>query len=117
MSQGLFGRLAKELEAREKAAGLSMADILDLPDAPRKLVTWLMRKQQARLAEVLARLGGDETAARALLADLIERGFIREMAVRGEQLYQVRIKNIPGRQVPQSIWDSINTRMKPGTEE
>jgi hypothetical protein len=44
MSGDLFSRLQAEVEAREKAAGLSMADALALPDAPRKLFNWLVRR-------------------------------------------------------------------------
>lgn len=47
MGEGLFGRLEQELEARDKAAGLSMADILSLPDTLRALVNWMLRKDVA----------------------------------------------------------------------
>ncbi|HEX2988059.1 MAG TPA: hypothetical protein VHS06_07815 [Chloroflexota bacterium] len=41
---GVFDRLQDEMVAREKAAGLTMADVLSLPDPERRLFNWVMRR-------------------------------------------------------------------------
>ena len=46
MGSGLFGRLEQELDAREKTPGLSMGDIISLPDGLRRLVNWMIRERQ-----------------------------------------------------------------------
>ena len=43
MAQGLFDRLQQELVAREKTAGVTAADLLELPPVERQLLSWLMR--------------------------------------------------------------------------
>lgn len=112
MSKGLFGRLQQELEAREKAAGLSMADLLELPDNLRKLVNWLMRQQTVRLPEVAAFLEQDEATSQSALAALIEKGFVREMKVRGETCYRVRLAAKRRREVPLDVWQALDDRIE-----
>ena len=110
--EGLFGRLQSELEGREKAAGLSMADVLALPDPLRRLVNWLIRVEEAGLPDVAARLGQPEETARATIADLVERGFLKETRVRGETRYRVRLSPTRPRQVPLDIWSALDERVE-----
>ena len=110
MSTGLFGRLQEELDAREKAAGLSMADILSLPDPLRQLMNWLMRQKEADLTEVAAYLGEDGARAQSMLADLVEKGFVREMQVTGKLCYRVRLAPRRRAQVPLDIWQALDAK-------
>jgi len=57
MAGGLLDRLNKEMEAREKASALSMADVLTLPDAQRKLFNWMMRQVDVGIADLAALSG------------------------------------------------------------
>ena len=85
-----------------KQAGVTMADILALPDELRTIVTWLLRQQEAGLPEVAALVGQDEANARALLADLVVQGFVQEVRSQGEEQprYRVRLAAKRGRQLP-----------------
>lgn len=89
MAGGLFDRLSKEMEAREKASGLSIADVLTLPDEQRKLFDWLMRHEDVALDEVAAHSGQDAASAASEVVALVEKGFVREIEVRGETRYRV----------------------------
>jgi len=110
MSTGLFGRLQGELDAREKAAGLSVADILDLPDPLRRLMNWLMRQDEAGLAEVAAYLGEDEARTRAMLDELGEKGFVRELQISGKLYYRVRLARRRKSQLSLDIWRALDTK-------
>lgn len=110
MSAGLFGRLQEELEAREKAAGLSMADILDLPDPLRRLMNWLMRQEEADLARVAAYVGEDEAKTRTMLAELGEKGFVRELQISGKLYYRVRLARRRKSQLSLDIWQALETK-------
>jgi hypothetical protein len=112
MPKGLFGRVQDELEAREKTPGLSMADVLDLPDTLRQLVNWMMREDQVGLPQVMAHLGQDATAARATLATLVDKGFVREMQIHGETRYRVRIAPRRRRAVPLNIWQALDEKIE-----
>jgi hypothetical protein len=107
---GLFDRLGQELQAREKAAGLSMADVLSLPDDLRRLFSWMMRREEVSLAEVAVYLGKDEAAARQLLAGLVERCFVREMQTGSETRYRVRLASKPRKEVPSDIWQALGEK-------
>lgn len=107
---GLFDRLGQELQAREKACGLSMADVLTLPDELRRLFNWMMRQEEVGLAEVAAHIGQDESKARKLIADLVERCFVREIPIGGETRYRVRLAQKRGREVPLNIWQALGEK-------
>ena len=112
MSKGLFGRLEQELEARDKAAGLSMADILALPDPLRELVNWMLRKDVVSLQDAMARVGQDEATTRSTLAALVDKGFVREMLIRGEPHYKVRITSRARRALPSNLWRALDEKLQ-----
>ena len=112
MGKGVFGRLQSELDAREKAAGLSMADILALPDALRKLVNWMLRQEEVSFQQLVAHVGHDEATTHAMVADLVENGFVREMNVKGEQRYRVRLAPKKKRDLPANLWRALDTKIE-----
>jgi len=112
MGKGVFGRLQSELDAREKAAGLSMADILALPDTPRSLLSWMLRQQEVSLQELAARVGHDEAATQAMVADLVEQGFVREMNLKGQHRYRVRLAPKKKRDLPADLWRALGQKLE-----
>ena len=111
MSKGLFGRLQQELDDREKAAGLSMVDILELPDSLRQLVNWMMRSEMVSLSQVVAQVGQDEAATQAMLATLVEKGFVRQLEIKGELHYRVRVASQKKRTLPQNLWHALDDKV------
>jgi Fic family protein len=115
MDNGLFGRLEQELQAREKAAGLSMADILDLPDTLRSLINWILRQNLVSLHDVMVQLGQNEATARATITELVDKGFVRAIEVRGETNYKVRMASQAERNAPSNLWQALDEKL--GSEE
>lgn len=109
---GLFDRLQSEIEGREKASGLSMADVLALPDDLRKLVNWMMkRKRDVTLSQVAEYSEQDEKATRHMLETLIEQGFVREIAVPDEETrYRVRLAWRKQQEIPLNLWDALQEK-------
>ena len=108
---GLFDRLKGELEGQEKAAGLSMADVLSLPDGLRKLFNWMLKqKKDVSLSEVLAFTGQSDAEARQMLAELVEKGFVREIPVKPEHRYRVRLAPKAGKDIPLNLWDTLGEK-------
>ncbi len=103
-------RIRVELDGGERAAGLSLAELLALPDPQRGLANWIMREGEVDLAAVSARLGQSEEQARAFLADLVSRGFLREVEVRGRLLYQMRLGRKRGRELPANLWQALDDK-------
>lgn len=108
MAKGLFGRLQQELDVRAHTAGLTMADILELPDTERQLVNWMMRAGDVSLADVATQLGQDEATVQARLAVLIEKGFVRETVSHSVTFYQVRMAPRRQRQLPENLWQALD---------
>ncbi|MBN1140097.1 MAG: hypothetical protein JXM73_26240 [Anaerolineae bacterium] len=117
MGRGLFDRLDGELAAREKSPGLSMADLLTLPEPLSGLLKWLMRQRTAAFADVAAFLGGDEAQARLALADLLDKGLIRELEMRGATQYRVRLAPKRGRALPANLWQALSDKVEGEEEE
>jgi hypothetical protein len=112
----MFGRLAQELAAREKAAQLSMADILELPDDPRRLIVWLMHNPAADLPAVCEFLQTDEADTRRVLDDLVEQGFLRALLIGGVLTYRARIRSTSNRHLSEDIWEALNAKIPPESE-
>ncbi len=88
-----------------KQAGVTIADILTLPDELRTIVTWLMQQREAELPEVAALVEQDEAITRTQLAELVARGFVQEMQSQGEgqPRYHVRLAARRGRTLPPDL--------------
>ncbi len=105
---GLFDRLQGEIESREKAAGLSMADILDLPDPLRRVVNWMMKEGEVSFSQVAAFIAEEET--RRILNTLVEKGFVRELAVQPESRFKVRLARKRKKEIPLNLWDALGDK-------
>src|SRR5262249_45255818 len=78
-------------EGRWEAAGMGVADLLDLDDSQRPLLHWLTRQGGATLDEVRAFTSQDADDAHAMLDDLVHRGMVRRVQVGDELQYRVRL--------------------------
>ena len=110
MGAGLFNRLEQELQAREQSLGLRMSDLLTLPEALSALLTWMIRQGQVGLADVVAFVGQDEASARARLAEAMDRGYVREIELRGATFYRVRLAPKRGRELPANLWQALDVK-------
>ncbi len=112
MSGGLFGRLQEEMEAREKAAGLTMADVLTLPDDLRSLFNWMLRQGEVDLMGVVDHLQSEESSTLSMLDQLVDKGFVKQSQVRGRTTYQVRIAAKRGRGIPLNVWQALDGKIE-----
>jgi hypothetical protein len=72
-------------------AGVSIADILALPEELQMIVTWLIRQGEAGPPEVAVLIQQDEAIANTLLADLAAQGFVQEVPGEGEGQPRYRV--------------------------
>ena len=70
--------------------GLSMADILTLPDRQRRIVNWISRQPDCTPPEVAAHLGEEESTVKNELDVLVQQGFVQETKVDGESRYSIK---------------------------
>lgn len=113
MNQGLFGRLQTELEEREKVAGFSMADVLALPNAQRKLILWMIKhRQTVTLSTLVDELGEAPEQMEAVLKPLIDQGLIRAMTVGGSERYKLRFARTQNSRSSKGIWQTLDKKME-----
>jgi DNA-binding MarR family transcriptional regulator len=110
VGKDLYDRLKEELEAREKSHGLTTADILKLPEPLRPLCSWMSRAQQVALSDVATFLGQDESQASRTLADLVNRGFVRQVTLREGTHFRVRLVPRRGREVLLNLWQALEDK-------
>jgi Mn-dependent DtxR family transcriptional regulator len=99
------------LEARDKSPGLSMSDLLALPEPQSSLLSWMVRQGQVELEDVTAFLKQDAESTRALLADLVDKGYVREIEMRGVKQYRVRMAPKRGRELPANLWQALDDKV------
>jgi len=112
LDKGLYNRLQGELEARDKSPGLSMSDLLALPEPQSSLLSWMVRQGQVELEDVTAFLKQDVESTRALLADLVDKGYVREIEMRGVKQYRVRMAPKRGHELPANLWQALNDKVQ-----
>ncbi len=91
-------------------AGLSLTDVLSLPDSQTELVGWIARRGEVSLAELAGRAGGTPAAAEALVAPLVERGIVAQTRRDGELRYAVRTSARRGGRLSAEIWAALAGR-------
>ncbi len=107
MANGLFGRLQNELDARAGAQGITMTDILEMPEPLSTVMNWMVRVGDVSLPDITDRLGQDESRARELLVSMLNKGFVQELKTEGEARYRVRLITKPKRDVSIGLWKAL----------
>lgn len=105
---GLFDRIQDEVEQRERMAGISPVDLLDLPDDERELVLLLSRRGEMSLASLAAAADKPAESCQTLLSDLQERGFVLVREIKGQSHYRTFFGMRRRREVPIDIWASLS---------
>jgi MinD-like ATPase involved in chromosome partitioning or flagellar assembly len=107
ITQELFLQLRAESLKLIENAGLSIADILILPDSLRQLVNWIMRYQEVTILEVATHIDEEEDAAYTMLESLVAQGFLSKRNLRGKSRYRLRLAPKRKRNLPQKIWQVL----------
>jgi amino acid permease/predicted transcriptional regulator len=107
---GVTSSLRLAYEGTWDIAGLSLADVIALPEREAELVGWIARRGEVSLRELAERTGGDIAAARALVASLVERGVVAETSAAGERRYAARAAARRGGRLPAQIWQALAAR-------
>ena len=117
MDKGLFNRVQGELNAREQSPGLRISDLLVMPDPECGLLNWMIRQGPVTFSDITTFLGQDETNTRAILADLSNQGYVREIEIRGVTTYRVRLAPKRGGALPANLWAALDDKVERGEEE
>lgn len=87
--------------------GVSMADIMTLPDDLRGLVNWIIRQQTVTLSEVVAHIAQAEEVTRTQLETLVKQGFIQQIEEGNTLRYVPHFGHKQRKQLPTKIWQKL----------
>ncbi len=106
-------------------AGLTMADLVALPEDQRRLVNWLLRqgtmkRQTVTASEAATYLGEDGMKIRNMLDTLVSEGVVKasqDAARTGETRYQLSLTLRRGSKIPGEIWKALEKEERPARTE
>lgn len=93
--------------ASSTSMGLSMVDVVSLPDDQRQLVNWIIREKDVTLAQVMAHTAQEEEILRPQLEALVKQGFLQQLEIESELHYQLRLAPKQRKQLPKDIWQKL----------
>jgi hypothetical protein len=111
MSEQSEGGLAADGGVHALRPGRTIADTLALADAERRVVTWMLRRGEVHLEDVVAGLGQDRDAVLGLLVGLVEQGFVRERESPDGRYFRAQLAPTRPRRVPGKLWRALDDRL------
>ena len=109
---GIFDRMQKEIEAREKKEGITLSALLDLSPPLRRLMNRITREGQLSVKEAAELLGETPANAQQTLDAFVEKGYLEREQQEGEWVYRTRFARKRPRQIPAGIWSALGERSR-----
>lgn len=94
-------------EKEPAAPHRSMAELLELPGPLREFASWLMKQTEVSLADVVARTGLGEDGSRAMLAALLDQGFVNVIETGSGFRYRFRYPPKRPSRLPEELWKAL----------
>ncbi|MBH8566323.1 ArsR family transcriptional regulator [Nostoc sp. CENA67] len=91
----------------QSSAQESIADLINLPDEQRQIVTFIIRQQKATLAEIAVHTNLPEGVIQQHLNNLINQTFIQEIIETDTIYYQPKLPSKNKNQLNQNIWNKL----------
>ena len=107
MGRGLFDRLQEEIADRERQDAVSPLDLLDLPDALRRLMQRILRQGQTTAGALAGEVGRPEAEVESMLRGLVEKGYLKVLPGPGPARYKVVLGQRRARTLPSGMWDAL----------
>lgn len=116
---GVFDRLNKEIENKQKDGGITPLDLVELSPALRRIMKIMLRELQMtypRLREVMDELPEAErltpTSLDEALAALTEQFWLIRIGENEKAIYKVNLKRKAGSSLANGIWSSLDQKLK-----
>jgi DNA-binding MarR family transcriptional regulator len=109
---GIFNRVQKEIDARDKQEGITPADLLDLSPLLRRLMNRITRQGEITIEGAAEHLGETLDNTRQMLNTLVEKGYLEREEREDGWVYRTRFARKRGRDIPAGIWSALGQRTK-----
>jgi predicted transcriptional regulator len=114
---GLFNRLQDEIKARNQPGGLSPSDLLDMPDTLAQVIHQIIRRNGMKLEDIAKQLKQSQEEIKTLLAELVQKGLVRQIEVKGETWYKAHFSRKADRMFSKGLWSILDDVFDQGKKE
>ncbi len=116
---GVFDRLNKEIQDKQKEGGITPLDLAGLPPALRKIMRLMLRELQMnypRLREVMDSMPDAERLSRdeldSALLTLTDQFWLTRIGENEKAIYKVNLRRKEGSKLAAGLWTKLDERLK-----
>jgi hypothetical protein len=116
---GVFDRLQKQIDDKQKEGGITALDLADLPPALRKIMRIMLRQLQMdypQLCEAMEKVPEGERLSRTELDDalktLSQQAWLIQIGEGERAIYKVNLRRKAGSTLASGIWQSLDAKLK-----
>jgi DNA-binding MarR family transcriptional regulator len=109
---GIFSRIQKEIDDRDKQEGITPADLLDLSPSLRRLMNRITRQGEITTGTAAEYLEETPDNAQQMLNALVEKGYLERVEKEDGWVYRTRFARKRGHELPAGIWSALGQRTR-----
>jgi len=116
---GVFDRLQKQINDKQKDGGITALDLADLPPALRKIMRLMLRQIQMnypQLCEAMENMPEDERLSQSdldeALKTLSQQAWLIQIGEGERAIYKVNLRRKAGSTIASGIWQSLDAKLK-----
>jgi len=116
---GVFDRLQKQINDKQKEGGITALDLADLPPALRKIMRLMLRQIQMnhpQLCEAMEKMPEDERLSQSdldeALKTLSQQSWLIQIGEGERAIYKVNLRRKAGSNIASGIWQSLDAKLK-----
>jgi len=120
---GVFDRLQKQIDDKQKEGGITALDLADLPPALRKIMRLMLRQLQMdypQLCEAMEKMPEGERLSQAdldnALKTLSQQAWLIQIGEGERAIYKVNLRRKAGSTLASGIWQSLDAKLKDNPE-
>jgi len=116
---GVFDRLQKQINDKQKEGGITALDLADLPPALRKIMRLMLRQVQMnypQLCEAMEKMPEGERMSQSdldeALKTLSQQSWLIQIGEGERAIYKVNLRRKAGSNIASGIWQSLDAKLK-----
>ena len=116
---GVFDRLQRQIDDKQKEGGITALDLADLPPALRKIMRLMLRQLQMNYPQLVEAMDAVPEADRLSPADLehsletlTEQAWLTRLGEGNKAIYKVNLRAKSGSTLASGIWSSLDQKLK-----
>ena len=116
---GVFDRLQKQINDKQKEGGITALDLADLPPALRKIMRLMLRQVQMnypQLCEAMEKMPENERMSQSdldeALKTLSQQAWLIQIGEGERAIYKVNLRKKAGSTIASGIWQSLDAKLK-----